>query len=298
MSRSKISIAAFLAAAAVAGAASAQPAAPAPGAPPAAPALGPTTIKEVKPGLFMVVGNGGNVTVRVGDDELIMVDTKNPGAPVFAALMDQIKTVTSHPIKYVFITHVHADHSGNTGLAEAAGATVIADDGEKALLAKSPAANRPADPSVTFDKTYAVKLKGAAATAYHFAPGHTGGDALVFFPDEHVLSSGDEVSQVPNIDYPNGGSALGLVKSLAEADKLDFDTVIPGHGEEPLTRAQFEAYRKKWDTLVERARALVKAGVAKQDLLSKLKLDDLWPINNPQWNNPARVDAFYAEMSK
>jgi hypothetical protein len=70
----------------LAGAALAQP--PAAGAAPAGPPpQAPMSVKEVKPGVFMVIGNGGNTTVRVGKDGLLVVDVKNPGDAIYAELM-------------------------------------------------------------------------------------------------------------------------------------------------------------------------------------------------------------------
>jgi cyclase len=273
------------------------------GAPAGPPPQAPMTVKVVKPGLFMVVGNGGNTTVRVGKDALIVVDTKNPGDAIYAELIHNIQSQSSLPVKYVFITHHHADHSGNTINFQQGGATVIAHEGEKAQLANyAPAggARKPADPSVTYAKTYEVKVNGASARAYHFDAGHTGGDTIVYFPDEKVVAMGDElVAVTPNVDYPYGGSVLGWQKSLAEVAKLDFDTAIPGHGADPMTRAQFVVYQQKWTTLVERGRAAVKAGTPKEQILAAIKTDDLgWNINTPQWQQPARLDAFYADLSK
>src|SRR3954452_12278417 len=112
-----------------------QPAAPAAGAPAQGEAGGrrgggpppaPPAIKQVKAGVYMVTGIGGNSTVRVTNDGLIVVDTKNLGDANYMALMEQIKTVSSAPVKYVFITHHHQDHSGNIGKFIEAGAQVIA----------------------------------------------------------------------------------------------------------------------------------------------------------------------------
>src|SRR5215467_13800521 len=79
----------------------------------AAPA--PISIKQVKDGVYMVINGGGNSTVRVTDQGVIVVDTKNLGDMFYNDLMAQIKTVSQQPVKYVFITHVHQDHAGNIG---------------------------------------------------------------------------------------------------------------------------------------------------------------------------------------
>ncbi len=173
-------------------------AAPSTAPPTAAPA--PITIKPVKPGVYMVTGAGGNTTVRVGTDSLIVVDTKLYGQKNFDDLMAQIRTVSLKPVKYVFITHVHADHTGNIAFFEAAGASVIADEHLPALLAAmQPPANatnwvRPAAPNATYKGKVEVSIPGASAIGLHFAPAHTGGDTIVFFPDVKVVSMGDELT--------------------------------------------------------------------------------------------------------
>jgi len=75
----------------------------------------PMAIKQVKPGLYMVTGGGGNSTVRVTDQGVILVDTKNLGEGPYNDLVRLIKTVTDQPVRFVFVTHVHQDHSGNIG---------------------------------------------------------------------------------------------------------------------------------------------------------------------------------------
>jgi cyclase len=286
----------------LAGAALAQP--PAAGAAPAGPPpQAPMSVKEVKPGVYMIVGNGGNTTVRVGKDGLLLVDTKNPGDAVYAELMKNIQSISTLPVKDVFVTHIHADHQGNSIHFESVGIPVIAQQNQLNMEERYIASGPPrglVGPTVTYTSELKVEIPGATAVAHHYAGGHTGGDTLVYFPDVKVLSAGDEVVAItPNIDFPFGGSAVGWVKSMDAVAKLDFDTVIPGHGDNPLTRAQFDAYHQKWAALVERGRAAVKAGVTKDKLLAAIKTDDLgWNITTAQWSAPARLDAFYAELSQ
>jgi cyclase len=264
----------------------------------------PMVVREVKPGLYMLVGDGGNAVVRVADDGLILVDTKLPGDNYYQELMQKIRSVSDKPIKYVFITHVHNDHSGNAARFQAAGAKTIASDDYRALVAtytvhvgqtRSPA------PDISFAKTYTVKLKDATATAYAIHPAHTASDSVVYFPDEKVVAMGDSMfSGAPTLDWDNGGSLLGMQKNWAELDRLDFDTLIPGHGPAPLSRAEFEASRKKLDLLIDRLRAGIKAGVPKGELLAKVQVDDLgWNIKDTrEWNAATRIDGLYAELSK
>jgi len=267
-----------------------------------APAAAPQMISMIKPGLYVVTGAGGNTTVRVTKDGLIVVDTKNLGDQFYQALMAQIKTVSDKPVKYVIVTHHHQDHSGNIKQFKDAGATVIANQGlAKALETYNPQQGKPAQPSVTYLKDKTVKLGGVKVQVYHFSQGHTGGDSIVYFPDLKVVSAGDDVvGVVPNIDFPFGGSLIGLQTTLNAIAKLNFDTLVPGHSAPntiTMSKADFMKYKSNIDTIIARGKELVKSGTPKDQLLAKLKTDDLgWNLNTPQWTPSARLDALYEEL--
>ncbi|HEY4029099.1 MAG TPA: MBL fold metallo-hydrolase [Caulobacteraceae bacterium] len=268
----------------------------------AAPAPQPLQIKQVKSGVYMVVGDGGNSTVVVGPTGVVLVDTKNPGEKIYDELNDKIKSVTSEPVAEVLITHHHADHSGNTLLFENHGIPVIAQQQEMEALQSyvNTATPRPTAPSITYNTELTTTAGGVKVEAHHWGAGHTAGDTVVYFPAQKVVSGGDEVVEVtPNIDYPFGGSVTGWLKSLDALSKLDFEYVIPGHGADPMTKAQFLDYAKKWHTFADRARAAIKAGTPKDKLMAAIKTDDLgWNVNTPLFTQPARLDPFYAELSK
>jgi len=278
-----------------------------PAAPRATTDFTPIVVREVKPGLYMLIGDGGNCVLRVADDGSILVDTKLTGDNYYQELMQKIQSVSRAPVKYVFVTHVHNDHSGNTPQFEAAGVPVIASEDYKALAATytvRPGQARSPSPTISFAKTYTVKLKGATATAYAVKPAHTASDLIVYFPDEKTVAMGDNMfSGAPTIDWVNGGRLLGMQENWNKVEALDFDTLIPGHGDAPISREAFEADRKKLDLLIERLRALVRAGVPKDEILAKVKVDDLgpgWSIKDQrdEWSRPARLDGLYEELSK
>ena len=270
----------------------------------------PMQIKQVKPGLYMVTGNGGNSVVRVTDEGVILVDTKNLGENFYNELLAQIKTVTPQPVKYAFATHVHQDHSGNMGRFVKAGAQVITYEGLKRNLEAGGAdgkgytsnAGKPEPPNVTYSgKSRKIKLGKARAEAYHYAPGHTAGDQIVYFPDVKVVALGDEFTAAgPNCDYPMGGSLLGWSKSLESILKLDFDTAIPGHGNDPLTKADVAAFQKKIDAIGKKAVELAKKGTPKEKIRAEIQaqVPDLGNWQMTGIVNDARLDMFYSEVSK
>src|SRR6516162_4546752 len=82
---------------------------------------------------YMLQGQGGNITVAVGNDGIIMVDSE------FAPLHDKIKAAIAKlsplPIKYLINTHFHGDHTGGNALFRKDGATIVAQDNIRVRLA-------------------------------------------------------------------------------------------------------------------------------------------------------------------
>src|SRR5882762_6240107 len=82
---------------------------------------------------YMLEGQGGNITVAVGTDGIIMVDSQ------FAPLHDKIKAVIAKisplPIKYLIDTHYHLDHVGGNAAFHRDGATIVAHDNIRLRLA-------------------------------------------------------------------------------------------------------------------------------------------------------------------
>lgn len=238
-------------------------------------------IRQLKPNLYMVTGGGANTLIRVTTEGLIVVDTKNPGDQNFNRLMEEIRSVSNLPVRYVINTQHHPDHVGTNQKFIDAGATVLALEALKAHMASDPRTKDiPGLPTQTFAKEYTLKLGGAEVRLYSFGRGHSGGDTMAYFPDAKVVMVSDQMTDnAPIVDFANGGSAVGWAPILDGVLKLDFEMAIPGRGE-PKTRADVEAYRTKFVTVVTRARDAVKAGATRDTLASQMKTDDLgWNFN-------------------
>ena len=238
-------------------------------------------IRPLKPNLYMVTGGGANTLIRVTTEGLIVVDTKNPGDENFTRLMEEIRSVSALPVKYVINTQHHPDHVGTNQQFIDAGATVIALEALKTHMASDPRTKAiPGLPTQTFAKDYTLKFGGAEVRLYSLGRGHSGGDTMVYFPDARVVMVSDQITDnAPIVDFANGGSAVGWAPMLDGVLKLDFEMAIPGRGE-PKTRAEVEAYRTKFATVVARARDAITAGTTRETLATQLKTDDLgWTFN-------------------
>src|SRR3977135_675691 len=107
---------------------------------------------------YMLEGQGGNITVAVGSDGIIMVDSQ------FAPLHDKIKAaiakISPLPIKYLINTHYHGDHVDGNALFNKDGATIVGHDNLRVRLAagttnlfngnKTPPAPAGAIPTMTY----------------------------------------------------------------------------------------------------------------------------------------------------
>src|SRR6266567_6896841 len=85
---------------------------------------------------YMLEGAGGNITIAVGTDGLIMVDTQ------FADMSDRIKAaikaISPLPVKYAILTHFHGDHTGGVANFQKDGAVGMAQDNIRIRLIAGP----------------------------------------------------------------------------------------------------------------------------------------------------------------
>lgn len=228
---------------------------------------------------YMLQGVGGNITVAVGGDGVIMVDSE------FAPLHDKIKAaiaaVTSEPIRYVVDTHYHGDHTGGNAAFAADGATIVAQVNVKKRLAagavpysptaKPPGASGGMLPTKTYTTSLVLKVKGRTALLRHAPHAHTDGDTYVWFADANVLSTGDTVSfgQYPHSDVANGGNIKGMIAAVTKYLSFvnDQTKIVPGHG--PLgTKAMLSDYRTMLIAARDRVAKLIKAGKSEQDAVA------------------------------
>ena len=237
--------------------------------------------------VYMLEGQGGNITVAVGKTGIIMVDGQF--APLSDKIRAAIKAVAPLPVKYLINTHYHGDHTGgNEGFAKD-GATVVADINVRNRLAegttngltgaKTPPAAAGALPSKTYaGKMLKIRLPGRVADLKHIANAHTDGDTYVWFKTANVLSTGDTFAngRYPNIDFANGGNINGMISAADAYLKLTNakSRIVPGHG--PIAdKAALAEYRTMLVTARDRMAALVKAGKSEDDVVAAKPFDDL-----------------------
>jgi cyclase len=222
---------------------------------------GTVHIQKVRGNVYMLNGAGGNITLSVGPDGVLLVDAGLPN--MSDKVLAEIKELTNKPIRYILNTHVHPDHTGGNQKIMAAGETLSGGDvirlnanvreGADVIAHQNvldrmikPNGNQPPPPFQMLPKdTYFGRKKDMffndeAVQLLHPQNAHTDGDTIVFFRRSDVISTGDIFSTVgyPFIDLANGGSIQGEIDALNQiielsvpANKEEGGTmIVPGHG--------------------------------------------------------------------
>jgi len=249
------------------------------------------TVNKVKDDLFEIEGDGGNVAVYVTDEGVVLVDDKFDRD--HEGIVSKVKSVTNQPIKYVLTTHHHSDHSGgNTQFLSTAEIISTVNARNNIVEHKQPNAEPGMSPArVVFTTEMSVFLGGKEVRAQYLGRGHTNGDAFIYFPALRSIHTGDMMAgNTPLIDYTGGGSVIEWIKTLDAALKLDFDTVIPGHG--PVTtKAGLQTYRDNIEKLRTRASGLIREGKSQDEVGKVMAAEFGWAPGSlqAQWSLPGMM---------
>jgi cyclase len=220
---------------------------------------------QVSGNVWMMEGMGGNIGVLAGDDGLLVIDDQF--APLAQKIQAALKEISLKPVRFLFNTHWHGDHTGgNLAMAEA-GAIIVAQDNVRKRLSteqvialhggrKVPAAPAKAWPVVTLDDEIEFHLNGEDVRVLYVPAAHTDGDCIVHFPKADVIHTGDVFTAgFPILDYGSGGTLDGYIQAEEKVLSLAGPStkIIPGHGgvaDKAAVQAKHDATVKLRDRIV------------------------------------------------
>jgi len=258
---------------------------------------------QLSDSVYMLMGAGGNVGISTGKDGLYIIDggLKQATDPLLKA----IRKISDKPIRFVFNTHYHGDHTGSNEFLGGTDSVIIAHENIYKRLSTeqvsifmnstTPPFAKPALPAVTFNDQLSMVFNGETATAYYVANGHTDGDAIIHFPRSNVIHMGDMFfnGRYPYVDLDAGGSLQGMVVAADLALTLANDStrIIPGHGPLAVTE-DLKSYR---DFLLEastRVQVLIDQGMNLEQIITANPTEDWDEELGKIWITPPQFVTF------
>ena len=196
----------------------------------------PVEFEHVAGNVYMLSGGGGaNSSLLVGADGALLVDSKSPAAT--AQIVAIANELSGGSIRYLLNGHVHPDHTNGNANFGSLGATIIAHEQVREVLAGGQRGGPPSPdaalPVITFPDSgeMSLHLNGESVQIFHAPPAHSHDNSIVHYRGSNVLHLGDlfSPSRYPVIA---GGTFDGFIGGINLAlEHADADTkVIPGVG--------------------------------------------------------------------
>jgi cyclase len=240
--------------------------------------------------IHVLMGAGGNIAVSTGADGTFIIDDDMP--PLAAKVEAAIRQIRNEPVRMLFNTHWHFDHTGGNEHFGKQGTLIIAHDNvrermstkqfSKLLNSETPPSPALALPVVTFDNTLTLHLNGQTITAIHIPPAHTDGDAILLFEEANIAHLGDLFfnSMYPVVDISAGGSVQGMIDGIDTIlPLLNAETIIiPGHGAVSDIEG-LQAFREMLVLVHSRIKVLVDDGKTADEVVAlhpSFNFDEQW----------------------
>lgn len=176
------------------------------------------------PNAGVMTGPGTN-TYLIGEHNLAVID---PGPALPAHLDAIVKALAGRPLKWIFVTHTHGDHSPGTGALKAlTGAQVIG-------LSPPEGASYQDDsfvPDDIFQHGETIQCDGFSVRLIH-TPGHVSNHLCFLLEEDALLFTGDHILQgTTPVILPPDGDMSDYMRSLEQLKQIPLSALAPGHGE-------------------------------------------------------------------
>ena len=286
-------------------------------------------VLPVQGNVYMLVGAGGNITVQIGDDGVLLVDSGL--ASMSDKVLAAIRTLSNGPLIYIINTDESEDHTGGNvkigatgkpvpfdnltgpGRGGAEGAFIISTEQTfermSAPTGKVAAAPEDAWPNDTYSTPQKKLYFNGEAIQIMRQPANTDGNSIVLFRRSDVVSAGDlfDLSGYPFIDLNAGGSIQAIVEGLnrlidltatrshAEGGTL----VIPGHGR-LCDQADVVTYQQMVTVVRDRIQDMIKRGLTIEQVKAAKPTADWDPLygkTTGRWTTDMFVEAAYKSLS-
>jgi cyclase len=283
-------------------------------------------VLPVQGNVYLIANSkGSNIVAQVDDQGALLVDASV--AELSDQVIAEIRKRTKGPIKGIVNTSTDIDHiggnakisavgqpmfQGNMGYGAASQATIFSH--EKALnQISAPGGKTSAVPTALWptDTFFSDKKKiffNHEPIEFHFAPGHTDGDIIVWFRQSDVIAAGDVFSTTsfPKFDPTRGGTMQGILDGLnhlidlavPEFNQQGGTRIIPGHGR-IANQSDVVEYRDMATIVRDRVRdARAKGMTLDQIKAAKVTLEYDGIYSTPSYTGEMFVEAIYNDLSR
>ncbi len=229
------------------------------------------SIQQLKPGIYRTQSDFHFGVVLEGKDSLLVFDTINKGFSTW--LKKELKARFNKPVKYVVYSHSHADHVEGGQVFEKDNPIYISHRRAKQVFEILGVDTRL--PNITFDKAMQVDLDGLSVHLQYWGANNGSGSISLYVPQKKFFSAVDWVlADRVGFKTMRGYDFNGLIHSLKEIDKLDWDMVAPGHSGVG-TKEGVRLYRRYMETIRDNVLNGFRAKQSKAEIIAttKAKLD-------------------------
>ncbi len=293
-------------------------------------------VLPVQGSVYMLVGDGGNIAVQVGDQGALLVDAG--AGRISDKVVAAIRQISKNPIQFIINTSFHADHTGGNAKVAAAGvdpsilnsffvgqaptgatgfftdpahhATLI---GQNNILVRMEEAKMPGEsipPDTYLDKRRRKYHNGELVEMFYMPNASTDGDSIVHFRKSDVIATGDifDTTRYPFIDVANGGTIAGEIAALNnilektgyEHDEDGGTMIIPGRGR-LSDEYDLSEYRDMVTIIRDRVKAAADSGATLEQVkASRLTADydTRYGATSGPWTTDMFVEAIFKTLKQ
>ena len=237
------------------------------------------SVDELADGVYLFTYNTHRSMFVVTDDGVLATDPQS--AEAAAVYVEEIRKITSTPIKYLVYSHHHADHvSGGDAFPD--GATVIAHHTAVPFVHADDGIRRV---DIVLDGDAAMVMGGLEVRLLYPGPCETESNLIVHVPDRGVAFMVDAVA-VRTVPWRNmaSGDPMSWRAALEYLAALDFEILAPGHG--PVgTKEHVEEYIGYMNALIDAVQEGIDQGEGLEQIQASLEL--------PQYADWVRYDEHF-----
>ncbi|NNE22346.1 MAG: MBL fold metallo-hydrolase [Rhizobiales bacterium] len=223
---------------------------------------------------------------------IIATDPINAEAATW--LKKKLATQFQKDVKYVILSHDHADHSAGAEVFANAGAIVIAHERAKVQIIGE---RRPtAVPDITFKEQMTVELGGKSLELKYLGKNHSDNMIIMHFPAERALFAVDFIP-VKTVAFKNFPDAYipEWIDSLRKVEAMDFDILVPGHGRIG-NRADVVAFREYMQFLHAKVLNALRLGKSLEATKAEIDLSHWRDWGQFEAWSPLNIEGMYERL--